>query len=141
MSEIIRIVLGVVIFYVLYRLLHNISTFVTIPILFLIGIFIFFLFLPDLGNKANFFHRHKNIIVILAVVLGVVLLFIVEFIVAVIAIFTTIIILGLLMKNQKIFHSLPAGLLLSAPLYFVNPMLFVFAFLGFFSFWLAKKVK
>ncbi|MDD2478150.1 MAG: hypothetical protein PHW45_04220, partial [Candidatus ainarchaeum sp.] len=52
-----------------------------------------------------------------------------------------IIIFALLIKNRKIFQSFPAGLLLSSPLYFINPIYFIFAFFGFLSFWITNKIN
>jgi hypothetical protein len=141
MNDGLRLFIGVVLFYLIYRLLERITDIRAFPILLFILIFTIYLFLPDMANEGNVFKENKNKVGLVALI-GVLVIFLIsKFIITSVVTLLVIIIFGMLIKNKNIFHSLPAGLLLSSPLYFINPIYFIFAFFGFLSFWITNKIN
>ncbi|MCK9292628.1 MAG: hypothetical protein WCY27_00420 [archaeon] len=140
MNEGIRLFIGALLFYIIYRTLAGITDIIAYPIYILILTFVIYMFIPDMANDSNAIKSNKNQIGLISIIVIAFILLVSKFIVNGVTFLIIIIIFALLIKNRKIFQSFPAGLLLSSPLYFINPIYFIFAFVGFLSFWISNKL-
>ncbi|MDD4662319.1 MAG: hypothetical protein PHR48_00370 [Candidatus ainarchaeum sp.] len=141
MNEGIRLFIGALLFYIIYRTLAGITDIIAYPIYILILTFVIYMFIPDMANDSNAIKSNKNQIGLISIIVIAFIFLISKFIITSVVTLLVIIIFGMLIKNKNIFHSLPAGLLLSSPLYFINPIYFIFAFFGFLSFWITNKIN
>ncbi|MDD4220819.1 MAG: hypothetical protein PHQ07_00295 [Candidatus ainarchaeum sp.] len=141
MNEGIRLFIGALLFYIIYRTLAGITDIIAYPIYILILTFVIYMFIPDMANDSNAIKSNKNQIGLISIIVIAFILLVSKFIVNGVTFLIIIIIFALLIKNRKIFQSFPAGLLLSSPLYFINPIYFIFAFFGFLSFWITNKIN
>jgi hypothetical protein len=140
LKELTRLFIALVFFYLAYRLLIGITALSDIPLFIIIIIFAIYMFLPDISNPNNFFNINKNIFAIGILIISLMFLFFTKLS---LVSFIILILLGLFTiftKNQEFAKSVYGGLIMSIPLYFINPLFFIFGFLGFFSFWISNKL-
>lgn len=140
MKEELRILLGFFIFYLIYVILVDSTSLSNIPLVILIGIFSIYLFLPDISHEKNIFNKNKKIITILLFISSFIVYFITNLLLIPLLIIAGTLIFIYLTSNSSIHNNITTGLYLSVPLYFINPFYFLFAFLGFLSFWIASKI-
>lgn len=138
MNSIIKFTIAIVMFFIAFILLNNLRVF-SIPIFTALVFFIIYYFIPDMGSSSNIVNENKMIFGFLVIVLAIVFLFTTKLILTSLLLILGLIILWVLMNNQKVISSLSTGFLLSFPLILLNPVYFIFAFLGFFTSWLTNR--
>jgi hypothetical protein len=140
MKEEVRLLLGLLIFYLAYIFLVDSTRLANIPLLIILGIFLFYLFIPDLSNENNIVNKNKRNLILL-LFLGAVFIFIlINTLLLPLILIGFCFILLFLTASPGIYKSLTTGIYLSAPLFLLGPFYFLFAFLGFFTFWIARKI-
>lgn len=140
MNQEIRLLIGFLVFYLVYIILVDITKLSSIPLFFLITIFVLFLFLPDISNENNFFNKNQKFIsVILFLIAFGLFLFNKQFLVPLIIIGLTLLFI-LFTTKTTLFNSISTGIYMAIPLFFINPFYSLFGFLGFLSFWVSTKI-
>ncbi len=140
MKQEVRLLLGLLVFYLIYIFLVDFTGLSNIPLIILIGIFCIYLFLPDISNDNNLINQNQSILFFLILISSVVVYILTKLLLIPIIIFGLGILLIFLTTKPNLFKSLTTGIYLSAPLFFINPFYFLFAFLGFFTFWLSSRI-
>jgi hypothetical protein len=140
MKQEVRILLGLLVFYLVYILFVDFTKLSSIPLIIVAGIFIIYLFLPDISNENNMVNKHQKNISILLFIAAIIVFIITKLLLVPLIIIGCIFVLVFLTTSPSIYKSLTTGLYLSAPLFFLSPFYFLFAFLGFFTFWVASRI-
>ena len=140
MKQEVRILLGLLIFYLIYVLLVDFTKLSSIPLVIVVGIFLTYLFLPDISNDNNLINKNQKIIGIFLFILAIGVFIVTKLLLIPLIIVGSILVLMFLTTSPSIYKSLTTGLYLSAPLFLLSPFYFLFAFLGFFTFWVSSKI-
>lgn len=140
MKEEVRILLGLLVFYLVYILFVDFTKLSSIPLIIVAGIFVIYLFLPDISYENNMVNKHQKNISILLFIAAIIVFIITKLLLVPLIIIGSIFILVFLTTSPSIYKSLTTGVYLSAPLFLLSPFYFLFAFLGFFTFWVASRI-
>lgn len=140
MKQEVRILLGLLVFYLIYVLLVDFTKLSSIPLIIVAGIFIIFLFLPDISNENNMINKNQKNISILLFILAIGVFITTKLLLIPLIIIGSILVLVFLTTSPSIYKSLTTGIYLSAPLLLLSPFYFLFAFLGFLTFWISSRI-
>jgi len=140
MKQEVRILLGLLIFYLMYVLLVDFTKLSSIPLVIVASIFLIFLFLPDISNENNMINKNQKNISILLFIAAILVFITTKLLLIPLIIIGSIFILVFLTTSPGIYKSLTTGLYLSAPLFLLSPFYFLFAFLGFLTFWISSRI-
>lgn len=140
MNQEIRIILGLLVFYLFYTMLVDFTALSNIPLVILIFIFISFLFLPDVSTENNFINKNQKMFALLLFLTAIGVYIYTNLLLIPLTIIGFILILIFLTTNPTSFKSITTGIYLSAPLFFINPFYFLFAFLGYLTYFISSKI-
>jgi len=140
MKQEVRILLGLLVFYLVYIMLVDFTGLSRIPLLILISIFAIYLYIPDISSDNNILNKNQRYLVILLIILAIGVYIATKLLLTPLIIVGVAIILMFLTTNNKIYTSLTTGLYLSAPLILINPFYFLFGFLGYLTFWISSRI-
>jgi len=140
MKEEVRILLGLFIFYLIYVFLSRSTSLSNIPLIIVVGIFVIYLFLPDISCEGNMFNKNKQSILSILFISAVIVFLVTKLLLVPLLIVGLIAILYFISNSPSIFKSFTTGIYLSAPLFLLSPFYFLFAFLGFLTFWVASRI-
>ncbi len=140
MKQEVRILLGLLVFYLVYILFVDFTKLSSIPLIIVAGIFIIYLFLPDISNEDNMINKHQKNISILLFIAAIIVFILTKLLLVPLIIIGCIFVLVFLTTSPSIYKSLTTGIYLSAPLFLLSPFYFLFAFLGFLTFWVASRI-
>lgn len=140
MKEEVRLLLGLLVFYLIYVFLVDFTKLSSIPLIIIAGIFIIFLFLPDISNENNMINKNQKNVSVFLLILAIGIFIITKLLLIPLIIVGSIFLIIFLTTSPSIYKSLTTGIYLSAPLFLLSPFYFLFAFLGFFTFWIASRI-
>jgi hypothetical protein len=140
MKQEVRILLGLLIFYLVYVMLVDFTGLSRIPLLILIAIFGIYLYIPDISNDNNILNKYQKYLVMLLVLFAIGVYIATNLLLTPLIIVGVALVLMFLTTNNKIYDSLTTGIFLSAPLILLNPFYFLFGFLGYLTFWISSRI-
>ena len=140
MKQEVRVLLGLLVFYLVYIMLVDFTGLSRIPLLILISIFVIYLYVPDISNENNILNKNQKNLVILLIILAIGVYIATKLLLTPLIIVGVAIVIMFLTTNNKIYTSLTTGLYLSAPLILINPFYFLFGFLGYLTFWISSRI-
>jgi hypothetical protein len=140
MKQEVRILLGLLIFYLIYIFLIDSTALSNIPLIVLIGIFCIYLFLPDISNENNVVNKNQKTLLLLLIIFAIGVYLYTKLLLMPLIIVGISLLFIYLTTKPDIFKSISTGFYLSLPLIFINPFYFLFGFLGYLTFWLASRI-
>jgi len=140
MKQEIRILLGLLVFYLVYIMLVDFTGLSRIPLLILISIFAIYLYVPDISNENNILNKNQINLVLLLIVIAIGTYILTKLLLTPLIIVGIAVMLMFLTTNNKIYSSLTTGFYLSIPLILINPFYFLFGFLGYLTFWVSSRI-